>query len=245
MELRQELHSVVRTVSLKGMKPDTTDGTGHRARLRTRLIEGGGDALMDHEIIEFLLMLAVPRVDTKPMAKRLLNEFGGIGGLLSADAEAIMRSGGVGESAAAALKIVQAAALRMLRSEVKSQPILASWQAMLDYLRVDLAHITVERVRVLHLNSKNMLIRDELMAEGSIDQAVIHVREVIRRAIDLGSAAIILVHNHPSGDPQPSRADIMLTRDIADAGKKLGIAVHDHVIIGAGGHSSMRAMGLI
>ncbi len=227
------------------MKPDTTDGTGHRARLRTRLIEGGGDALMDHEIIEFLLMLAIPRVDTKPMAKRLLNEFGGIGGLLSADAEAIMRSGGVGESAAAALKIVQAAALRMLRSEVKSQPILASWQAMLDYLRVDLAHITVERVRVLHLNSKNMLIRDELMAEGSIDQAVIHVREVIRRAIDLGSAAIILVHNHPSGDPQPSRADIMLTRDIADAGKKLGIAVHDHVIIGAGGHSSMRAMGLI
>ena len=200
---------------------------------------------MDHEIIEFLLMLAIPRVDTKPLAKRLLNEFGGIGGLLSADAEAIMRSGGVGESAAAALKIVQAAALRMLRSEVKAQPILASWQAMLDYLRVDLAHITVERVRVLHLNSKNMLIRDELMAEGSIDQAVIHVREVIRRAIDLGSAAIILVHNHPSGDPKPSRADIVLTRDIADAGKKLGISVHDHVIIGANGHSSMRAMGLL
>ena len=227
------------------MKPDTTDGTGHRARLRTRLIEGGGDALMDHEIIEFLLMLAIPRVDTKPMAKRLLNEFGGIGGLLSADAEAIMRSGGVGESAAAALKIVQAAALRMLRSEVKSQPILASWQAMLDYLRVDLAHITVERVRVLHLNSKNMLIRDELMAEGSIDQAVIHVREVIRRAIDLGSAAIILVHNHPSGDPQPSRADIALTRDIAEAGRKLGISVHDHVIIASSGHSSMRGMGIL
>ena len=227
------------------MKSESTDGTGHRARLRGRLIEGGGDALMDHEIIEFLLMLAIPRVDTKPLAKRLLNEFGGIGGLLSADAEAIMRSGGVGESAAAALKIVQAAALRMLRSEVKAQPILASWQAMLDYLRVDLAHITVERVRVLHLNSKNMLIRDELMAEGSIDQAVIHVREVIRRAIDLGSAAIILVHNHPSGDPKPSRADIVLTRDIADAGKKLGISVHDHVIIGANGHSSMRAMGLL
>ncbi len=227
------------------MKVDSTDGTGHRARLRSRLIEGGGDALMDHELIEFLLMLAIPRIDTKPLAKRLLNEFGGIGGLLSADAEAIMRSGGVGESAAAALKIVQASALRMLRSQVKAQPILASWQAMLDYLRVDLAHITVERVRVLHLNSKNMLIRDELMAEGSIDQAVIHVREVIRRAIDLGSAAIILVHNHPSGDPKPSRADITLTRDIADAGKKLGISVHDHVIIGLNGHSSMRAMGLL
>ena len=156
-----------------------------------------------------------------------------------------MRNGGVSERTAAGLKIVQAAALRMLRSEVKEQPILASWQSLLDYLRVDLAHLTVERVRVLHLNSKNMLIRDELMAEGSIDQAVIHVREVIRRAIDLGSAAIILVHNHPSGDPQPSRADISLTRDIAEAGKKLGIQVHDHIIVGASGHTSMRGLGLL
>jgi DNA repair protein RadC len=227
------------------MNGETTDGTGHRARLRLRLIEGGGDALLDHELIEYLLALAIPRKDTKPLAKKLIHEFGGIGGLLSADAEAIMRSGGVGESAAAALKIVQAAALRMLRSEVAQQPILASWQALLDYLRVDMAHLTIERVRVLHLNAKNMLIRDEVMAEGSIDQAVIHVREVIRRAIDLGSAAIILVHNHPSGDPQPSRADISLTRDIADAGRKLGISVHDHVIIGAQGHSSMRGMGLL
>jgi DNA repair protein RadC len=227
------------------MNGETTDGTGHRARLRQRLIEGGGDALLDHELIEYLLALAIPRKDTKPLAKKLIHEFGGIGGLLTADAEAIMRSGGIGDGAAAALKIVQATALRMLRSEVVQQPILASWQALLDYLRVDMAHLTIERVRVLHLNAKNMLIRDEVMAEGSIDQAVIHVREVIRRAIDLGSAAIILVHNHPSGDPQPSRADISLTRDIADAGRKLGISVHDHVIIGAQGHSSMRAMGLL
>lgn len=227
------------------MNDASIDGTGHRERLRKRLIDGGGDALLDHELIEYLLALAIPRRDTKPLAKKLLHEFGGIGGLLSADAEAIMRNGGIGEGATAALKIVQAAALRMLQSSVSEKPILSSWQALLDYLRVDLAHITVERVRVLHLNSRNMLIRDELMAEGSIDQAVIHVREVIRRAIDLGSAAIILVHNHPSGDPQPSRADIALTRDIAEAGRKLGIQVHDHIIIGGSGHASMRGMGLL
>jgi DNA repair protein RadC len=221
------------------------DGTGHRARLRKRLIEGGSDALLDHELIEYLLALAIPRRDTKPLAKKLIHEFGSIGGLLTADADTISRIDGVGETAVAALKIVQAAALRMLRSDVIAQPILASWQSLMDYLRVDMAHMTTERVRVLHLNGKNMLIRDEVMAEGSIDQAVVHVREVIRRAIDLGSAAIILVHNHPSGDPAPSRADIALTRDIAEAGKKLGINVHDHVIIGAQGHSSMRALGLI
>jgi DNA repair protein RadC len=222
-----------------------TDGTGHRARLRQRLIEGGPDALLDHELIEYLLALAIPRIDTKPLAKALLNEFGGVAGLLTADAAAIGRVKGMGESSVAALKIVQAAALRLLRDKVSDQPILASWQALLDYLRADMAHKTTERVRVLHLNSRNMLIRDEAMAEGSIDQAAIHPREVIRRAIDLGSSAIILVHNHPSGDPAPSRADIALTRDIADAGKKLGITVHDHIIIGASGHSSMRGLGLL
>lgn len=227
--------------------PDTdgADTSGHRARLRQRLIEGGPEALLDHELIEYLLALAIPRKDTKPLAKRLIAEFGGIGGLLTADAEAITRTGGVGETAVAALKIVQAAALRLLRSEVRNAPVLASWQALLDYLRADMAHMLTERVRVLHLNTRNMLIRDEVMAEGSIDQAAVSIREVIRRAIDLGSASIILVHNHPSGDPQPSRADIALTRDISDAGRKLGISVHDHVIIGAQGHSSMRAMGLL
>lgn len=227
------------------MSDSTIDGSGHRARLRKRLIEGGPDALLDHEIIEYLLGLAIPRRDTKPLAKRLVAEFGGLPGLLAADAEAIARNGGLSETAVAALKIVQAAALRMLAGPIKNQPILGHWQALLDYLRADLAALTVERVRVLHLNSRNMLIRDELMAEGSIDQAVIHVREVIRRAMDLGSAALILVHNHPSGDPSPSRADIQLTRDIAEAGRKLGITVHDHIIIGANGHSSMRTSGLL
>lgn len=220
------------------------DSAGHRARLRARLL-ADPDALQDYELVEYLLMLAIPRIDTKPMAKALLREFGGLAPLLAADAESVMRVDRVGESAAAALKVVQTAARRMLREQIADQPMLASWQALLDYLRVDMAHTAIERVRVLHLNSKNILIRDELMWEGTIDQASVHVREVIRRAMDLGSAALILVHNHPSGDPQPSRADIQLTRDIIDAGRKLGIAVHDHVIVASGGHTSMRALGLI
>lgn len=220
-------------------------GAGHRERLRSRLLEGGPDALLDHELIEYLLALAIPRRDTKPLAKQLIAEFGGIGGLLTADSEALKRVSGMGETSIAALKIAQAAALRLIKSEVARQPVLAGWQALLDYLRADMAHMTVERVRVLHLNSRNMLIRDENMGDGSIDQAAIYVREVIRRALDLGSASLILVHNHPSGDPSPSQQDIQVTRNIIEAGKRLGIGVHDHIVIGREGHSSMRAMGLI
>lgn len=222
----------------------TTDGTGHRARLRQRLLTDG-EGLLDHELIEYLLALAIPRRDTKPLAKLLLHEFGGIGGLLSADAEAIARVPGMGDTSVAALKIAHTAAIRLLRGEVAARPVLGNWQALLDYLRADMAHHAIERVRVLHLNSRNMLIRDELMSEGSVDEAAVHVREVIRRAIDLGSAAIILVHNHPSGDPSPSRADIDLTRNIVEAGKRLNIAVHDHIIIGTEGHTSLRAQGLM
>ena len=221
------------------------DIAGHRARLRRRLIEQGADALLDHEIIEYLLALAIPRRDTKPLAKALIREFGGIGPLLSAEPEALMRVPGVGEAAAAAIRIAHASALRLLRAPVEAQPVLSGWQALLDYLQADMAHIGVERVRVLHLNTRNMLIRDETISEGSIDQAAVHVREVIRRAIELGSASIILVHNHPSGDPSPSRQDIALTRQIIDAGSTLGVTVHDHVIIGANGHASLRALGLI
>ncbi|RSY78754.1 DNA repair protein RadC [Sphingomonas koreensis] len=221
-----------------------TDGTGHRARLRQRLLTDG-DGLLDHELIEYLLALAIPRRDTKPLAKTLIHEFGGIAGLLTADAKAIARVPGMGETSIAALKIAQTAALRLLRGEVAARPVLANWQALLDYLRADMAHHAIERVRVLHMNSRNILIRDELMQEGSVDEAPVYVREVIRRAIDLGSAAIILVHNHPSGDPAPSRADIELTRNVVEAGKRLGIAVHDHIIIGTEGHSSLRSMGLM
>ena len=221
------------------------DGAGHRARLRQKLADNGGDALLDHELIEYLLALAIPRRDTKPLAKLLLREFGGIGGLMSADWAAIARVPGMGDTSVAAIKIVQATALRMLRNDVAARPVLGSWQALLDYLRADMAYLGVERGRVLHLNSRNMLIRDDHMGDGSIDQAAIYTREVIRRAMDLGSAALILVHNHPSGSPEPSRQDIEVTRQIIDAGKRLGISVHDHVIIAAQGHVSLRAKGLL
>ncbi len=221
------------------------DNSGHRSRLRQRLIGQGGDALLDHELIEYLLALAIPRRDTKPIAKKLIAEFGGIAGVLTAPPEALLRVQGMGETSVAAIKIVQSAALRMLRAEVADKPVLTNWQALLDYLRADMAHQLIERVRVLHLNTRNILIRDELMSEGSIDEAAVYVREVVKRAIELGSASIILVHNHPSGDPAPSRADIDLTRRIAEAAKRLGITLHDHVIIGTKGHVSLRAQGII
>lgn len=222
---------------------EANDHAGHRARLRDRLLGGGG--LLDHELIEYLLMTAIPRRDTKPMAKALLREFHDIGGVLTADPIALQRVDGIGETAAATIKIAQACALRLVQAEAMKRPVLSNWQALLDYLHADMAHHGVERVRVLHLNTRNMLIRDELMGQGSIDQAPVYVREVIRRAIDFGSAALILVHNHPSGDHSPSRADIDVTRAIAEAGKRLGITVHDHLIIGTSGHVSLRAQGLI
>lgn len=173
------------------------DTSGHRARLRSRLIEGGPDALLDHELVEYLLALTIPRIDTKPLARRLLDEFGGIGPLLSADPETLAHAK-VSEAAIAAIQIARAAALRLLKSEVKDRPILGSWAALSDYLHAAMAHRATESARVLHLNTKNVLIRDELISEGSVDQAAIHVREVVRRAIELQSASIILVHNHPT-----------------------------------------------
>lgn len=227
------------------MADQAQDASGHRRRLRQRLIEGGPDALLDHELVEYLLALAITRRDTKPLARKLIREFGGFGALLAADAEAMARGGELSEGAVGALKIAQASALRLLKSQVADRPILSSWQALLDYLHADMAHNPIERVRVLYLNSKNMLIRDEQISEGSVDEAAVYVREVIRRALEFHATALILVHNHPSGDPSPSSQDIRLTREIADAGRHLKIAVHDHVVIGARGHSSLRAMELI
>lgn len=220
------------------------DGSGHRARLRQRLVDGGPEALLEHELIEYLLALAIPRRDTKPLAKQLMNEFGGLGALLCADVEALRRAG-LTDGVIGALKIAQASALRLLKSEVINRPVLGSWQSLLDYLHADMAHQAVERVRILYLNARNMLIRDELAAEGSVDEAAIHIREVIRRALDLGAVSLILVHNHPSGDPQPSKADIDLTRKIAEAGRHLAIIMHDHIIIGRTGHKSLRSLGLL
>jgi DNA repair protein RadC len=221
-----------------------SDSAGHRARLRKRLLEAGPDGFHDYELVEYLLALTIPRVDTKPMAKRLIHDFGGIGPLLSASADALRREG-LKDATVAALKIAEATALRLLESRVEGQPVLSSWDALGDYLSAAMAHRRTEEVRVLFLNAKNMLIANEPLWQGSVDEASVHVREVIARAIALGATALIIVHNHPSGDPSPSQQDIRLTRDLVEAGRHMKITVHDHVIVGAAGRSSMRAMGLI
>ena len=220
-------------------------GTGHRARLRKRLLDGGAEALADYEVLEYLLFAANPRGDTKPLAKALLARFGHLNAVLNAEPGALRQVKGVGETGAAALKAVALAARRMARGEVEQKPVLGSWQALLDYLTIDMAHLTVERVRVLYLDVRNRLIMDHHLGDGSIDEAAIHPREVVKRALDLGASALILVHNHPSGNPEPSRADIQITQRIAEAGRLLGIVVHDHVIVGREGHVSLKAKGLI
>ena len=225
--------------------PRPADGTGHRSRLRRRLFEGGPEALHEHELVEYLLALALPRRDTKALAKRMIQDFGGFAQLLSADADTIMRRCEVSENVAAAIKIAQASAIRLLKAEAVGKTVLGSWQALMDYLAADMGFLPIERVRVLYLNAKNMLIRDELLSEGTVDEAAVYVRSVIKGAVDTHATAMILVHNHPSGDPQPSRQDIQLTREIIEAARPLRIQVHDHVIVGAGRHYSMREKGLI
>jgi len=224
--------------------PEESTASGHRARLRQRLLDGGPEGFHDYELIEYLLTLTIPRVDTKPLAKKLIGEFGGIGPLLSASADTLRREG-LTDATIAALKIAQAAALRLLETRIEQQPVLSSWDELGDYLQAAMAHSRVEEVRVLFLNAKNVLLANEAMWQGSVDEASVHVREVIARAIALGATALIIVHNHPSGDPTPSTQDIRLTRDLVDAGRHMKVTVHDHVIVGAQGRTSMRAMGLI
>ena len=221
------------------------DPSGHRGRLRKRLLEGGIDGLADHELIEYLLMLARPRIDTKPIARSLIQRFGSLAGVLNADPRTLALHPEMGELSAAALRIVALASRRLARSQASEQPVLGSWQALIDDLTIDMAHLTVERVRVLYLDARNRLILDHHVGDGSIDEAAIHPREVIRKALDIGAVALILVHNHPSGSPQPSRADIQITQRIIEAGRLLEVTVHDHVIIGHEGHVSLKAKGLI
>ena len=200
--------------------------------------------MLDHELVEYLLALAIPRRDTKAQAKKLIAQFGGIGPLLAADAETLQREG-LSEGVVAALKNAEATALRLLETRLEGRPVLSSWDALGDYLTAQMAHIAVEEVRVLFLNAKNMLLANEAMWRGSVDSASMHVREVMKRAIAHGATAIIIVHNHPSGDPTPSQADVQLTRELVEAGRHMKVAVHDHVIVGAQGRSSLRAMGLM
>jgi DNA repair protein RadC len=225
-------------------KVEAASSGGHRARLRQRLLEAGAAGFHDYELIEYLLTLTIPRVDTKPLAKRLLADFGGIGPLLGANPDTLRREG-LSDATIAALKIAEATALRLLEVRVEGQPILSSWKALSDYLHAAMAHRRTEEVRVLFLNAKNMLLANEALWQGSVDEASVHVREVIARAIALGATALIIVHNHPSGDPTPSTQDIRMTRDLVDAGRHMKVTVHDHVIVGANGRTSMRAMGLI
>ena len=223
---------------------DESTAGGHRSRLRQRLLDAGPGGFHDYELVEYLLTLTIPRVDTKPLAKKLLTEFGGIGPLLSSNADTLRREG-LTDPTIAALKIAHATALRLLESRVENQPVLSSWDALCDYLHAAMAHSRIEEVRILFLNAKNRLIANEALWQGSVDEASVHVREVIARAIALGATAIIIVHNHPSGDPAPSTQDIRLTRELVEAGRHMKVTVHDHVIVGAQGRTSMRSMGLI
>ena len=228
----------------RASRTEESESGGHRARLRKRLLDAGAAGFHDYELVEYLLTLTIPRVDTKPLAKRLLHDFGGIGPLLGASADALRREG-VSDAAVAALKIAEATALRLLEARIEGQPVLSSWDALGDYLTAAMAHRRTEEVRILFLNAKNMLLANDALWQGSVDEASVHVREVIARAIALGATALIIVHNHPSGDPTPSSQDIRLTRDLVEAGRHMKVTVHDHVIVGAQGRTSMRAMGLI
>lgn len=220
---------------------------GHRKRLKDKFLRAsradGLDAVADYELVELLLFMAIPRRDVKPLAKSLLQRFGSIGGIVSADTDALVAE--VGESAAVALKTVQAASLLMLREQVMDQPVLSSWDRLLDYCHASMAYRDREQFRILFLDRKNRVIADELQQKGTIDHTPVYPREVVKRALDLQASAIILVHNHPSGDPQPSPADIEMTRRIEEAARPLGVALHDHVIVGRTGYCSFRADGLI
>ncbi|MBI0534143.1 DNA repair protein RadC [Roseomonas sp. KE2513] len=218
---------------------------GHRKRLRDKLLRAGPDALADYELLEMLLFLALPRVDTKPHAKRLIARFGSFAGAISAPESELRLVEGIGETAVAALRLVQAASIRLLAEEVREAPILSNGERLTAYLTAALARETVEQFRVLFLDSKNRLLADEALARGTVNHTPVYPREVVKRSLELGATALILVHNHPSGDPTPSRADIEMTAEIASGAATLGIAVHDHIIVGNGRHLSFRREGLL
>ena len=221
------------------------DHAGHRARLRSRFLLGGADALPDYELLELLLFQALPRRDTKPLAKAILRRFGSFAEAISAEPAALTEVDGVGEAVIVALKTVQAAAIRLSREQVMNRPVLSNWTSVVEYCRAAMAYETTERFRLLFLDRKNILIADEVQQRGTVDHTPVYPREVVKRALELGASAIILVHNHPSGDPTPSKADIAMTREVKEAGEKLGITLHDHVVVSRSGFSSFRSLGLL
>ncbi len=218
---------------------------GHRQRLRDRFRKGGADALPDYELLELILFRALPRRDTKTLAKTLIARFGSFAEVVTAPEPRLKEIEGAGDAVVTELKLVRAAALRLTRSDIMQRPALSSWAQVLDYLRAAQGFEHREQFRILFLDKKNHLIADELQQQGTIDHTPVYVREVVKRALELSATAIVLVHNHPSGDPTPSRADIDMTKQIVAAAKPLGVAVHDHIIVGRDGHASFRALKLI
>jgi len=227
------------------MPADKPHYTGHRERLRERFLKDMGQGFSDYELVEMLLFMAHPRGDVKPLAKDLINRFGGFAELLAAEPAEIRKVPGAKDATVSALKVVQASSLRMMQACLLNRPAIASWQQLLDYCHAAMEREKREQFRIIFLDRKNTLIADELQATGTIDHTPVYPREVVKRALDLGASAIIMVHNHPSGDPTPSAGDIEMTREVQEAAGHLGITVHDHVIIGRTGHSSLKNMGLL
>lgn len=218
---------------------------GHRARMRARVLRHGCGTLADYELLEMLLYLAFKTGDTKPLAKSLINRYGSLARLLSAPTEALLETQGLGPHAVVAIKLVQDAAHRLARAEVMDKPVLNNWDRLMDYLTLMLARESVEQFRILFLDPRNRLIADEAQSRGTVNHTPVYPREVVKRALELHATAIILVHNHPSGDPTPSRADLEVTGEIAEAARALGVVLHDHVIIGNGAWLSFRREGLL
>jgi len=218
---------------------------GHRQRLRERFRVGGADALPDYELLELVLFRAIPRRDTKDLAKRLIARFGSFAEVINAPEHRLAEVKDVGEAVITELKIVRAAALRLMRGEIMGRPALSSWRQVVDYCRAAMGFEAREQFRILFLDKRNQLIADEVQQEGTVDHTPVYVREVVKRALELSATAIVLCHNHPSGDPTPSRADIEMTKQIIDAAKPLGVTVHDHIIVGRQGHVSLRSLKLI
>jgi len=218
---------------------------GHRDRLRARFMELGGDALPDYELLELVLFRSIPRRDVKPLAKELIRRFGTFAEVLAAPPARLLEVDGLSEKVVTDLKIVEASARRLAKGEVARRPVLASWASVLDYCRTAMAFMDKEQFRLLFLDKRNALIADEVQQSGTVDHTPVYPREVVKRALELSASAVILVHNHPSGDPTPSPADIKMTREIVDVAKPLGITVHDHIIVGREGHASLKGLRLI
>ena len=227
------------------MTEQTPHYHGHRERLRRRVLDKGVESLSDLEVLEYLLFGARPRGDTKPLAKTLIKRFGSLAGVLSASRQELATVEGLGETSIAALKVVPEAARRLALEEASERPVIASWDKLLAYCRIAMGHEKVEQFRLLFLDKKNRVIADELQQRGTVDHTPVYPREVIKRALELGASALILVHNHPSGDATPSQADIEMTREVQEAAAKLGISVHDHIVIGKSGHNSFKSLGLL